>query len=235
MPRRAGRYNPATDSDRNAQTSSTSTTGGMSMPAARCSSVSQSANMPAEAAPDRCGAAGVEVGAGADLHRRAVLVEGLPARVEHPALEQQLPVRPQDGLEEGGAGLGRAYVQVDPLGHAGSFHARRRLYSSARGWRPRTATHVVRSGREGPRMPDKRVVVVAGSGRSGTSTIAGVLKSVGLRIPPPEVPGNRTNPRGFFEPYAASPIGQPGLECDDVYRHFQPFREILTGACVVAR
>lgn len=45
-----------------------------------------------------------------------------------------------------------------------------------------------------------RVVVVAGSGRSGTSTIAGVLKLVGLRIPPPEVPGNRTNPRGFFEP-----------------------------------
>lgn len=45
-----------------------------------------------------------------------------------------------------------------------------------------------------------RVVVVAGSGRSGTSTIAGVLKLVGLRIPPPEIPGNRTNPRGFFEP-----------------------------------
>lgn len=49
-------------------------------------------------------------------------------------------------------------------------------------------------------MPGKRVVVVAGSGRSGTSSIAGVLKSAGLRIPPPEVPGNRTNPRGFFEP-----------------------------------
>ncbi len=45
-----------------------------------------------------------------------------------------------------------------------------------------------------------KVVVVAGSGRSGTSTIAGVLKSAGLLIPPPEVPGNRTNPRGFFEP-----------------------------------
>lgn len=45
-----------------------------------------------------------------------------------------------------------------------------------------------------------RVVVVAGSGRSGTSTIAGVLKSAGLLIPPPEVPGNRSNPRGFFEP-----------------------------------
>jgi hypothetical protein len=45
-----------------------------------------------------------------------------------------------------------------------------------------------------------KVVVVAGSGRSGTSTIAGVLKSAGLLIPPPEVSGNRTNPRGFFEP-----------------------------------
>lgn len=44
------------------------------------------------------------------------------------------------------------------------------------------------------------VVVVAGSGRSGTSTIAGVLKTIGLRVPPPEVPGDATNPRGFFEP-----------------------------------
>lgn len=59
-------------------------------------------------------------------------------------------------------------------------------------------------------MPDQRVVVVAGSGRSGTSTIAGVLKSVGLRIPPPEVPGNRTNPRGFFEPQWAVDL-QTGL------------------------
>ena len=51
-----------------------------------------------------------------------------------------------------------------------------------------------------PSSTTPRVVVVAGSGRSGTSTIAGVLKTVGLVIPPPEVPGNRTNPRGFFEP-----------------------------------
>ncbi len=51
-----------------------------------------------------------------------------------------------------------------------------------------------------PASTTPRVVVVAGSGRSGTSTIAGVLKTVGLVIPPPEVPGNRTNPRGFFEP-----------------------------------
>ena len=52
----------------------------------------------------------------------------------------------------------------------------------------------------GPSTSTPRVVVVAGSGRSGTSTIAGVLKTVGLVIPPPEAPGNRTNPRGFFEP-----------------------------------
>jgi hypothetical protein len=45
-----------------------------------------------------------------------------------------------------------------------------------------------------------RVVVVAGSGRSGTSTVAGVLKMLGLHIPQPEVPGDKTNPRGFFEP-----------------------------------
>lgn len=45
-----------------------------------------------------------------------------------------------------------------------------------------------------------RVVVVAGSGRSGTSTVAGVLKMLGLHIPPPEVPGDKTNPRGFHEP-----------------------------------
>jgi hypothetical protein len=51
-----------------------------------------------------------------------------------------------------------------------------------------------------PSTAPSRVVVVAGSGRSGTSTIAGVLKTVGLRIPPPEIPGNRSNPRGFFEP-----------------------------------
>jgi hypothetical protein len=43
-------------------------------------------------------------------------------------------------------------------------------------------------------------VVVAGSGRSGTSTVGGVLKMLGLHIPQPEVPGDKTNPRGFFEP-----------------------------------
>ncbi|VXB12966.1 sulfotransferase family protein [Nocardioides sp. AX2bis] len=52
----------------------------------------------------------------------------------------------------------------------------------------------------GPTTPAPQVVVVAGSGRSGTSSIAGVLKLAGVRVPQPEVPGNRSNPRGFFEP-----------------------------------
>jgi hypothetical protein len=47
---------------------------------------------------------------------------------------------------------------------------------------------------------DPRLVIVVGSGRSGTSTVAGTLKHLGLHVPPPEIPPNRTNPRGFFEP-----------------------------------
>ncbi|MGH3482609.1 MAG: sulfotransferase family protein [Nocardioidaceae bacterium] len=47
---------------------------------------------------------------------------------------------------------------------------------------------------------DSRLVIVVGSGRSGTSTVAGTLKYLGLQVPQPEIPPNRTNPRGFFEP-----------------------------------
>jgi hypothetical protein len=45
-----------------------------------------------------------------------------------------------------------------------------------------------------------RVVYVTGSGRSGTSTLAGVLREFGLRVPPPEVEADASNPRGFSEP-----------------------------------
>ncbi|MGA7149707.1 MAG: hypothetical protein WBX17_14625, partial [Microbacterium sp.] len=45
----------------------------------------------------------------------------------------------------------------------------------------------------------KRVVIVAGAGRSGTSTAAGSLSMLGLHIPQPEVPADETNPRGFYE------------------------------------
>lgn len=44
------------------------------------------------------------------------------------------------------------------------------------------------------------LVLVSGSGRSGTSSLAGTLKRLGLHVPQPEVPASETNPRGFYEP-----------------------------------
>lgn len=52
----------------------------------------------------------------------------------------------------------------------------------------------------GDSAPPARLVIVTGSGRSGTSTVAGSLKKLGLTIPQPEVEPDETNPRGFFEP-----------------------------------
>jgi hypothetical protein len=42
-------------------------------------------------------------------------------------------------------------------------------------------------------------VVVAGSGRSGTSLFSGILQRLGYYVPHPEVPADETNPRGFAE------------------------------------
>jgi hypothetical protein len=50
-------------------------------------------------------------------------------------------------------------------------------------------------------VPDeRRLVLVVGVGRSGTSLLAGILGQLGLHIPQPEVNANKTNPRGFGEP-----------------------------------
>jgi len=46
----------------------------------------------------------------------------------------------------------------------------------------------------------KRLVLVVGVGRSGTSLLAGVLGQLGFHIPQPEVVADETNPRGFGEP-----------------------------------
>lgn len=49
-------------------------------------------------------------------------------------------------------------------------------------------------------MPEPaKLVIVTGSGRSGTSTVAGTLKRLGLHIPQPEKPADEINPRGFYE------------------------------------
>jgi hypothetical protein len=46
----------------------------------------------------------------------------------------------------------------------------------------------------------RQVLVVAGSGRSGTSLFTGLTGRLGVHIPKPEVRPNRSNPRGFGEP-----------------------------------
>lgn len=46
----------------------------------------------------------------------------------------------------------------------------------------------------------RTLVIVTGSGRSGTSTVTGSLKMLGSYIPQPEIPANDANPRGYFEP-----------------------------------
>jgi len=43
-------------------------------------------------------------------------------------------------------------------------------------------------------------VVITGSGRSGTSSVGGTLKRLGLHIPQPEVEADDKNPRGYYEP-----------------------------------
>jgi hypothetical protein len=45
----------------------------------------------------------------------------------------------------------------------------------------------------------RSLVVVAGSGRSGTSVFSGILQRLGYHVPQPEVPADETNPRGFAE------------------------------------
>lgn len=46
----------------------------------------------------------------------------------------------------------------------------------------------------------RRLLLVAGSGRSGTSLVTGLCGRLGQRIPTPEVVADESNPRGFGEP-----------------------------------
>lgn len=46
----------------------------------------------------------------------------------------------------------------------------------------------------------RKVLFVAGAGRSGTSTMAGIMQLLGLHVPQPEVAPDETNPKGFAEP-----------------------------------
>jgi hypothetical protein len=46
----------------------------------------------------------------------------------------------------------------------------------------------------------RRLVLVVGIGRSGSSLLTGILGKLGFRVPQPEVKADDTNPRGFGEP-----------------------------------
>ena len=46
----------------------------------------------------------------------------------------------------------------------------------------------------------RQILLVAGSGRSGTSLFTGLTGELGFHIPKPEVKANKSNPRGFGEP-----------------------------------
>jgi hypothetical protein len=49
------------------------------------------------------------------------------------------------------------------------------------------------------RRPTRSLVLVCGSGRSGTSLFSGILSRLGFHVPRPEVQADDTNPRGFAE------------------------------------
>ncbi len=59
------------------------------------------------------------------------------------------------------------------------------------------------TGQTGPPDPadyPAKVLLVAGAGRSGTSTLTILLQILGLHVPTPEVAADATNPKGFGEP-----------------------------------
>jgi hypothetical protein len=46
----------------------------------------------------------------------------------------------------------------------------------------------------------RRLLLVVGVGRSGTSLLVGILRQLGLHVPQPEIHADQSNPRGFGEP-----------------------------------
>ncbi|MFY9915298.1 MAG: hypothetical protein WAK18_11570 [Nocardioidaceae bacterium] len=68
----------------------------------------------------------------------------------------------------------------------------------ARAARPAEAATVATE--ELPDASNRRVLMVAGSGRSGTSLLAGIAAQLGLYVPQPEISTDSSNPLGFSEP-----------------------------------
>lgn len=66
--------------------------------------------------------------------------------------------------------------------------------------------------------PERALLLVAGSGRSGTSLFAGLTGRLGLHIPQPEVLADTSNPNGFGEPRWAVDFHEELLKTLDVTR-----------------
>jgi hypothetical protein len=56
------------------------------------------------------------------------------------------------------------------------------------------------SANSGSGSAERRLVLVVGIGRSGSSLFTGILGQLGFHVPQPEVKADDTNPRGFSEP-----------------------------------
>jgi len=66
----------------------------------------------------------------------------------------------------------------------------------------------------------RSLVLVAGSGRSGTSLFSGILQRLGFYVPQPEVRADDTNPRGFAESqwvvdFHTRLLGHAGVQVSD--------------------
>jgi hypothetical protein len=71
-----------------------------------------------------------------------------------------------------------------------------------------------------PKTSTRSLVLVAGSGRSGTSLFSGILQRLGFYVPQPEVPADATNPRGFAESqwvvdFHTRLLGRAGVQVSD--------------------
>jgi hypothetical protein len=83
-------------------------------------------------------------------------------------------------------------------------------------------TEQTTTGAEQPaaQKPERSLVLVVGSGRSGTSLFSGILQRLGYHVPQPEVPADSTNPRGFAESqwvvdFHTRLLGKVGVQVSD--------------------
>ena len=58
----------------------------------------------------------------------------------------------------------------------------------------------------------RKVLFVAGAGRSGTSTLSGLMQLMGLHVPQPEVVPDESNPKGFGEPRLGGRAPRPAAQ-----------------------